>query len=49
MIEPTYTGKLLFGVYDLIEKEYFKPNSKILVIHTGGITGLLGHLQHFNR
>src|SRR5690606_11304810 len=44
MIEPTYTGKLFYGVYDLIAKDFFKNNSKILVVHTGGLTGLLGHL-----
>ncbi|WP_347176390.1 pyridoxal-phosphate dependent enzyme [Sphingobacterium sp. WM] len=49
MIEPTYTGKLMYAVFDLLEKDYFKPNSKILVIHTGGLTGLLGHLDKFNR
>lgn len=49
MIEPTYTGKLMYGVYDLIQKGYFKPKSKILVIHTGGITGLLGHLDLFSK
>lgn len=49
MLEPTYTGKLVFGVYDLIMKDYFKPNSKILVIHTGGLTGYLGYLEQFNR
>ena len=46
MIEPTYTGKLFYGVYDLIAKDYFEKNSKILVIHTGGLTGLLGHLPN---
>ena len=49
MVEPTYTGKLMYAVYDLIEKGFFAPKSKILVIHTGGITGLLGHLHHFDR
>lgn len=49
MVEPTYTGKLMYAVYDLIEKDYFKPKSKILVIHTGGITGLLGYLDLFNK
>ncbi|OYD44707.1 1-aminocyclopropane-1-carboxylate deaminase [Sphingobacterium cellulitidis] len=49
MIEPTYTGKLMYAVFDLLEKDYFKPNSNILVIHTGGLTGLLGHLDKFNR
>ena len=29
-------------ILDLIEKEYFPPKSKILVIHTGGLQGING-------
>lgn len=36
-IEPIYTGKLFYGVFDLIKKKYFPPNSSILLIHSGGI------------
>lgn len=38
-IEPIYTGKMLFGILDLIEKDYFPANSRILAIHTGGLQG----------
>lgn len=38
-IEPIYTGKMLFGIFDLIEKGYFPANSRILAIHTGGLQG----------
>lgn len=41
-IEPIYTGKMLFGIYDLISKGYFRKGSKILAIHTGGLQGLNG-------
>lgn len=41
-LDPVYTGKLFFGVMDLIEKDYFPDGSKILVIHTGGIQGIKG-------
>ena len=47
MIEPTYTGKALFALHDLIEKDYFKKGSNILFIHTGGLTGYLGMLDKF--
>ncbi|CAM3713289.1 1-aminocyclopropane-1-carboxylate deaminase/D-cysteine desulfhydrase [Sphingobacterium prati] len=47
MIEPTYTGKLLYAVDDLIKKDYFTPADQLLVIHTGGLTGLLGMYQRF--
>ena len=40
-IEPVYTGKMLFGLFDLIHKHYFPANSQILVIHTGGLQGNL--------
>ena len=41
-LDPVYTGKMVFGVLDLIQKEYFPPNSKILMIHTGGLQGIKG-------
>ena len=41
-IEPIYTGKLLFGVYKLILNHYFSNGSAILIIHTGGLQGLMG-------
>ena len=41
-LDPIYTGKMMFGIFDLIKKGYFKPNSKILAIHTGGLQGIEG-------
>lgn len=38
-VEPIYTGKMLFGLFDLIDKGYFAANSQILAIHTGGLQG----------
>lgn len=37
--EQVYTGKMMFGIFDLIQKNYFKPGSLILAIHTGGLQG----------
>lgn len=45
LLDPIYTGKMIFGVIKLIEKKYFPNNSKILVIHTGGIQGIEGMNQ----
>ena len=33
---------MVFGVIDLISENYFPANSKILLIHTGGIQGIQG-------
>ena len=41
-LDPIYTGKMVFGVMDLISKNYFPENSKILLIHTGGLQGIAG-------
>ena len=41
-LDPIYTGKLVFGIFDLIKKDYFPPGSKILAIHTGGLQGISG-------
>ncbi|MCS7005311.1 MAG: pyridoxal-phosphate dependent enzyme [Cytophagales bacterium] len=36
-IEPIYTGKMLFGIFDLIQNELVLSGSKIVALHTGGI------------
>lgn len=41
-LDPIYTGKMVFGVIDLIHNNFFPENSKILLIHTGGIQGIEG-------
>ncbi|RKE91994.1 1-aminocyclopropane-1-carboxylate deaminase/D-cysteine desulfhydrase [Ichthyenterobacterium magnum] len=41
-LDPIYTGKMVFGVLDLKQKGYFPKNSKILIIHTGGLQGIDG-------
>ncbi|MES2575790.1 MAG: pyridoxal-phosphate dependent enzyme [Bacteroidota bacterium] len=41
-LDPIYTGKMVFGVMALIQSNYFPENSKILLIHTGGIQGIQG-------
>jgi 1-aminocyclopropane-1-carboxylate deaminase len=41
-LDPIYTGKMVFGIVDLIKKDYFPENSNILIVHTGGIQGIQG-------
>ena len=36
-IEPIYTGRMFFGLYNMIETNYFAKGSTILALHTGGI------------
>jgi len=44
-LDPVYTGKMVYGVLDLIQQNYFPPGSKILMIHTGGLQGVEGMNQ----
>jgi len=41
-LDPIYTGKLLYGILDLVKNDQFKPKTKILAIHTGGLQGIVG-------
>ncbi len=41
-LEQVYTAKILYGIFDLIEKDYFPENSTIVALHTGGLQGLSG-------
>ncbi|GMN11202.1 pyridoxal-phosphate dependent enzyme [Croceitalea sp. MTPC9] len=41
-LEPIYTGKLFYGLLDLITKNHFKNGTKILAIHSGGLQGIPG-------
>jgi 1-aminocyclopropane-1-carboxylate deaminase len=36
-LDIVYTAKAMAGMCDLLEKNYFEPNSKILFVHTGGL------------
>jgi len=36
-LEPVYTGKLFYGIYDLIKKKRFPEGSKVIALHTGGL------------
>jgi len=47
LIEPTYTGKAMFALHSLLAADKIAPNSRVLFLHTGGLTGLLGMLDRF--
>ena len=44
-LDPVYTGKMMFGIMDLVQKDFFNRNSSILMIHTGGLQGIEGMNQ----
>jgi 1-aminocyclopropane-1-carboxylate deaminase len=38
-LDIIYTGKTFFAVKDMTEKNVFKPGSRVLMIHSGGLQG----------
>jgi 1-aminocyclopropane-1-carboxylate deaminase len=35
--EPVYSGKMFFGLFEMIKNDFFKPRTILLAIHTGGL------------
>jgi 1-aminocyclopropane-1-carboxylate deaminase len=46
-LDPVYTGKMMYGLIDIIKKNQFPSGSQILAIHTGGLQGLAGFNDRF--
>ncbi|NEV93200.1 1-aminocyclopropane-1-carboxylate deaminase/D-cysteine desulfhydrase [Psychroflexus sp. YR1-1] len=44
-LDPVYTGKLFYGIFEMIEAGYFPKNTRILAVHTGGLQGIDGMNQ----
>lgn len=45
LLDPVYTGKMMYGVMDRMRNNKYPSNAKILVIHTGGVQGIEGMNQ----
>ena len=41
-LDAVYTGKMFYGLFDLIGKGSFKRGTRIIAVHTGGIQGNAG-------
>ena len=39
LLEQVYTGKMMYGIYDLARKGYFKEGATVVAVHTGGLQG----------
>lgn len=48
-LDPVYTGKMMFGIYDLIQREFFPKNCTIIAIHSGGLQGIEGMMPKINK
>ena len=41
-IEPIYTGKMFYALFELIKQGYFNKGEHIVALHTGGLQGIKG-------
>lgn len=48
-LDPIYTGKLVFGIFDLIKQRKWPGGKNILIIHTGGLQGVDGMNQWLQK
>ena len=39
LLEQVYTGKMLYGLYDLARTGYFPEGATVVAVHTGGLQG----------
>jgi 1-aminocyclopropane-1-carboxylate deaminase len=44
-LDPVYTAKMFYGIFDMIKNEQIRSNSTILAVHTGGTQGIEGMNQ----
>lgn len=40
ILDPIYSGKLLYALNELIRRDYFKPGTTLIAVHTGGLQGI---------
>lgn len=41
-LDPVYTGKMMYGIFDMISKGKVAAGTRILALHTGGLQGIKG-------
>jgi 1-aminocyclopropane-1-carboxylate deaminase/D-cysteine desulfhydrase-like pyridoxal-dependent ACC family enzyme len=49
LLDPIYTGKMMYGIFDLLAKKFFPPGSRILAMHSGGLQGIKGFNERYQK
>ncbi len=48
LLDPIYTGKMFFSVWELTKNDQIASGSTLLLLHTGGLQGIAGFNHRFN-
>ena len=48
-LDPVYTGKMMYGIYQEIQEGSIPKNTRILAVHTGGLQGIAGMNERLKR
>jgi D-cysteine desulfhydrase/L-cysteate sulfo-lyase len=49
LLDPTYTGKAMAGLIDLVRNDEFEGSQNIVFLHTGGTPALFGYPEILNE
>lgn len=47
LLDPVYTAKMAYGVFDMLEKGRFPEQSRVVLLHTGGLQGWAGFRERY--
>jgi 1-aminocyclopropane-1-carboxylate deaminase/D-cysteine desulfhydrase-like pyridoxal-dependent ACC family enzyme len=48
-LDPIYTGKMMYGLFDMAAAGYFPQGSRILAVHSGGLQGIQGFNARYRK
>lgn len=48
-LDPLYTGKMFYGIFDLLRRDFFAAGSTVVAVHTGGLQGIKGFNARFGE
>jgi len=49
LVDPVYTGRAFYGMWDFLQRKLLPENSKILFWHTGGVPALCAYANDLTR
>jgi len=49
LLDPVYTGKAMYALFDMAAKGFFKRGSRIVFVHTGGMPGRMSFNYRFGE